>query len=230
MNLHHRSLLPAACAAALIAGPSEAAVRYRCEMLDGTERVAMQDLSVRFSGAVRSCSAFETSEPTTAAPVFRTDGRLTGPLDSVEPFIATFSSRQPPLDLGAPHLQRMVTQASRRHGLDPRLVGALVHVESAYQTQARSPKGALGLMQIMPATGARYGVGVPRDLLDPATNIDVGTRYLRDLHEMFNGRVELVLAAYNAGEGAVKRYGNRIPPYRETQDYVQKILRLYNGR
>ena len=131
--------------------------------------------------------------------------------------------------MGAPHLQLMVQQASRKHGLDPRLVGALVHVESAYQTQARSPKGALGLMQIMPATGARYGVGSTRELLDPATNIDVGARYLRDLNEMFDGRVDLVLAAYNAGEGAVKRYGNRIPPYRETQDYVRRILKLYDG-
>ena len=228
MKRHHRMLT--AGIAALLAGTSEAAVRYRCEMLDGTERVAMQDLSVRFSGAVRRCSAFETQEPAATPPVLRTDGRLTDLLNPEEPFIATLSPRSAPLDLGSPHLQRMVTQASRRHGLDPRLVGALVHVESAYQTQARSPKGALGLMQIMPATGARYGVGAARDLLDPATNIDVGTRYLRDLHEMFDGRVELILAAYNAGEGAVKRYGNRIPPYRETQDYVRKILRLYNGR
>jgi soluble lytic murein transglycosylase-like protein len=221
----------AACLAALFAGASsEAAVRWRCEMLDGTERVALQDLSVRFSGAVRRCNAFETQEPEAATPALRADGRLSGLLDAPEPFIASFARRSAPLDLGAPHLQHMVTMASRRHGLDPRLVGALVHVESAYQTKARSPKGALGLMQIMPATGARYGVGAARDLLDPATNIDVGTRYLRDLHEMFDGRVELILAAYNAGEGAVKRYGNRIPPYRETQDYVRKILRLYNGR
>jgi soluble lytic murein transglycosylase-like protein len=105
-----------------------------------------------------------------------------------------------------------------------------MHVESANRPQARSPKGALGLMQIMPATGARYGVKKPQDLLDPATNIDVGTRYLRDLHQLFDGQMELVLAAYNAGEGAVKRHGNRIPPYRETQDYVRKVLRLYRDR
>ncbi|WP_246099586.1 lytic transglycosylase domain-containing protein [Methylibium rhizosphaerae] len=226
-----RTLWHAACLTALSIGTgSEAAVRWRCDMLDGTQRVAMQDLSVRFSAAVRSCSAFETQEPAASEPVLRADGRLPGLPDVQQPFIASFPLRAPALELGAPHLQHMVTMASRRHGLDPRLVGALVHVESAYQTRARSPKGALGLMQIMPATGARYGVGAARDLLDPATNIDVGTRYLRDLHEMFDGRVELVLAAYNAGEGAVKRYGNRIPPYRETQDYVQKILRLYNGR
>jgi soluble lytic murein transglycosylase-like protein len=219
----------AACAAALLPGTSDAAVRYRCEMLDGTERVAMQDLSARFSGAVRGCSAFEVQEPAAAPPLLRPDGRLPGLPDVTAPLIASFARRTAPPDLGAPHLQHLVTTASRRYGLDPRLVGALVHVESAFQTRAQSPKGALGLMQIMPATGERYGVGAPRDLLDPATNIDVGTRYLRDLHRMFDGNVELVLAAYNAGEGAVKRHGNRIPPYRETQDYVRKILRLYNG-
>lgn len=132
--------------------------------------------------------------------------------------------------LGAPHLRDMVLQASRRHGLDPHLVSALVHVESAFKPLARSPKGALGLMQIMPATGARYGVASGSDLLDPATNIDVGTRYLRDLTRMFDGRIDLVLAAYNAGEGAVRRYGNRIPPYRETENYVSRIRQLYQGR
>jgi soluble lytic murein transglycosylase-like protein len=225
-----RTFWRAAWLAALLPGASDAAMRYRCEMLDGTERVALQDLSTRFSGAVRQCDAFEVQEPAAKAAPLPQDGRLPGLPDVLAPRFASFAPRDPaPLALGAPHLQRMVTAASRRYGLDPRLVGALVHVESTYQTQARSPKGALGLMQIMPATGQRYGVDAPRDLLDPATNIDVGTRYLQDLHRMFDGNIELVLAAYNAGEGAVKRYGNRIPPYRETQDYVRKILRLYNG-
>jgi hypothetical protein len=226
----HRTLWRAACLAALWPGASDAAVRYRCEMLDGTERVAMQDLSTRFSGAVRQCAAFEVQEPAATALPLPLDGRLPGLPDAPAPRFARLTPRAAaPRELGAPHLQHMVTTASRRYGLDPRLVGALVHVESTYQPQARSPKGALGLMQIMPATGQRYGVDAPRDLLDPATNIDVGTRYLHDLHRMFDGNVELVLAAYNAGEGAVKRHGNRIPPYRETQDYVRKILRLYNG-
>ena len=79
-------------------------------------------------------------------------------------------------------------------------------------------------------TGARYGIESDRDLLDPAVDIDIGTRYLRDRHEMFDGRIDLMLAAYNAGEGAVRRYGNRIPPYPETQEYVQKIMGLYRDR
>jgi len=212
---------------ALWAGCAEAGVRYRCEMLDGSERIALEDLSVRFSAAVRRCAAFEAAELPARIDSEPASLAFARPRPSPMPWRP--GSNRPPLALGAPHLQLMVQQASRKHGLDPRLVGALVHVESAYQTQARSPKGALGLMQIMPATGARYGVGSTRELLDPATNIDVGARYLRDLNEMFDGRVDLVLAAYNAGEGAVKRYGNRIPPYRETQDYVRRILKLYDG-
>ncbi|MDR7149970.1 hypothetical protein J2W49_001925 [Hydrogenophaga palleronii] len=246
--IHHRPLWRVACLAALLASPSEAAVRYRCEMPDGNELVAMQDLSARFGGAVRRCTAFETSEPEAVPTVLRTDGILPGlekpirprplrPVHSATPLMQPLI--QPPmhplmppsvLDLQPPGLRSMVAAASARQGLDPRLVVALVQVESAYRPHARSPKGALGLMQIMPATGARYGVDTPQALLDPATNIDVGTRYLRDLHRLFDGQIELVLAAYNAGEGAVKRYGNRIPPYRETQNYVRKILGLYRDR
>lgn len=223
----------AACIAALLSGASQAATRYQCLMLDGAVRLSVQDLSTRFNSAVQSCRIVDTPDPASAAPVFHLDGRLPGLSDPIAASFGTamlLSSRVGSMPLAPLELQHMVTAASRRHGLDPRLVGALVHVESRYQVQARSPKGAMGLMQIMPATGARYGVGAARDLLDPEVNIDVGTRYLRDLHKMFDGRIDLVLAAYNAGEGAVQRYGNRIPPYPETQDYVQKILGLYRNR
>lgn len=223
----------AACIAALSSGATQAATRYQCLMLDGTTRMSVQDLSARFNSAVQSCRIVDTPDPASVAPVFQLDGRVPGLSDPIAaPFSAAMllSSRAGAMRPAPLELQRMVTAASRRHGLDPRLVGALVHVESRYQVQARSPKGAMGLMQIMPATGARYGVGAARDLLDPEVNIDVGTRYLRDLHKMFDGRIDLVLAAYNAGEGAVQRYGNRIPPYRETQDYVQKIMGLYRDR
>jgi hypothetical protein len=220
------------CIAALWSGSAQAATRYQCLMLDGSVRLSVQDLSTRFNGAVQSCRVIDTPEGAGAEPVLRFDGRLPGLIDPIAPFRATLllPPRIGPMRPIPPELQRMVSDASQRRGLDPRLVSALVHVESRYQVQARSPKGALGLMQIMPATGARYGVGAGRDLLDPAVNIDVGTRYLRDLHSMFDGRIDLVLAAYNAGEGAVRRYGNRIPPYPETQDYVQKILGLYRER
>jgi soluble lytic murein transglycosylase-like protein len=127
------------------------------------------------------------------------------------------------------HTDALVRHVSLRYGLDPHLVSALVFVESRGQVKARSPKGALGLMQIMPGTGKRYGVHSTTALLDPATNVETGVRYLRDLMAMFPGRTDLVLAAYNAGEGAVIRYGRRIPPYAETQAYVRNILARYRS-
>jgi soluble lytic murein transglycosylase-like protein len=95
-----------------------------------------------------------------------------------------------------------------------------MHQESRFRAGATSTAGAAGLMQLMPATAARYGV---RDIYDPAQNVEGGTRYLRDLLKLFGGRVDLALAGYNAGEGAVMKYGNRVPPYRETQNYVRAI-------
>ncbi len=113
---------------------------------------------------------------------------------------------------------------------DPFLLKAIIQVESAFNTEAVSPKGALGLMQIMPATGMRFGVSDPqRELLGPDVNIRVGARYLRVLRDMFSGRLELAVAAYNAGEGSVLRHGNRIPPYPETREYVRRVLETYNA-
>jgi soluble lytic murein transglycosylase-like protein len=99
--------------------------------------------------------------------------------------------------------------------------------ESSFSTGATSPKGAQGLMQLMPDTAARYGVTNPYDV---SQNIKGGTRYLKDLLKMFNGRVDLALAGYNAGEGAVMKYGNTIPPYTETRNYVRLILKRYNTK
>ena len=124
-------------------------------------------------------------------------------------------------------LAELVQSASLRYGLDPRLVSAVIQVESGFVASARSPKGALGLMQVMPGTAARYGVASADDLISPAVNVDVGTRYLRDLWEMFRGNLELTLAAYNAGEGSVAKYGMRVPPYQETQRYVHDVLTVY---
>lgn len=120
---------------------------------------------------------------------------------------------------------RLIHSAARDAALDPALVHAVIHVESGYNPGARSPKGALGLMQVMPETAARYGVRNPARSVE--ANLNAGTRYLRDLMAMFDGRLDLVLAAYNAGENAVLRYGYRIPPYRETQHYVPAVLAKY---
>ncbi|MGB5737469.1 MAG: lytic transglycosylase domain-containing protein [Thiohalocapsa sp.] len=115
-------------------------------------------------------------------------------------------------------------QIARAHRLAPELLDAVILVESAYDPGAVSPKGAMGLMQLMPDTAERFEVS---DAFDPTDNMRGGARYLRWLMDRFDGELELVLAAYNAGEGAVERHGNRIPPYQETQDYVARVLGLY---
>jgi soluble lytic murein transglycosylase-like protein len=115
----------------------------------------------------------------------------------------------------------IISALSEAHGVDPLLVRALIQVESNYQPRARSSKGAMGLMQIMPATAREYRV---RNPYDPKTNIEVGVKRLKDLLDRW-GAVDLALAAYNAGEGAVQKFRG-IPPYRETQSYVSRILAL----
>jgi hypothetical protein len=115
---------------------------------------------------------------------------------------------------------KLAAEAARRYSLDPALVQAVVAVESGFRPDAVSPKGAQGLMQLMPATARYLGV---KDSLDPVDNLDGGTRYLRALIERYNGDVERALAAYNAGQGAVARHGG-VPPYPETLAYVRKVL------
>lgn len=119
----------------------------------------------------------------------------------------------------------LIQAAALEAAVDPALVHALIYVESRYNAAARSPKGAIGLMQVMPDTARRYGISdVGRS---PEINLRAGTRYLRDLMQMFDNRLELVLAAYNSGENAVLRHGERIPPYPETQAYVPAVLARY---
>jgi soluble lytic murein transglycosylase-like protein len=114
----------------------------------------------------------------------------------------------------------LVLEHSNKHGLRPELVRAVIQVESGYNARALSPKGAMGLMQLMPETARVLGVQRP---YDPGQNIAGGTRYLRLLLDKYNGDELLALAAYNAGSGAVDRHGRKVPPYRETQDYVRKV-------
>jgi Zn-finger nucleic acid-binding protein len=125
---------------------------------------------------------------------------------------------------GRPGLDNLIKVNGNKYNVDPYLIFLVMEQESHFNTRAVSPKGARGLMQLMPGTGARYGVRRPHDA---AQNIAGGTRYLRELLDRFNNRVDLVLASYNAGEGAVLKFGHKVPPYAETRNYVKKISKRY---
>jgi soluble lytic murein transglycosylase-like protein len=125
---------------------------------------------------------------------------------------------------GNADVDRFIVESSNRYGVDPLLIYSIMHRESSFKKFALSHKGARGLMQLMPATAARLGV---RDIFDPRQNIEGGVKYVRILLNMFDGDVRLTLAGYNAGEGAVLKYGRNVPPYRETQEYVRRITERY---
>ena len=140
-----------------------------------------------------------------------------------------------PVSMGAPSvymppqatIQRyagIIEAAAQTHGVDSALVHAVISAESGYNATALSKAGARGLMQLMPATAQRYGV---QNIMDPQENIHGGVKYRKDLLRMFSGNMELAVAAYNAGENAVIRYGNKIPPYAETVNYVPKVMDFY---
>ena len=132
-----------------------------------------------------------------------------------------------PWSTGRSKIDGLIRFYGVQHGVDPYLIYCLMSQESGFSSGATSSKGAQGLMQLMPGTAARYGVTNPYDV---AQNIKGGTRYLKDLLKLFNGRVDLALAGYNAGEGAVMKYGNTVPPYSETRNYVRLILLRYGKR
>jgi soluble lytic murein transglycosylase-like protein len=117
----------------------------------------------------------------------------------------------------------VIHRVAEDYGLDPLYLKAVMHTESAFQRDAVSPKGAVGLMQLMPATAERFGVSDPGRLRDPEVNVETAARYLVHLRRLFDGDWTLITAAYNAGEGAVRRYGNTVPPFPETQNYVRQV-------
>lgn len=141
------------------------------------------------------------------------------------PVVPQSSVQQVPQVLQVPvlapaHVEALIAKAAKAHDVDANLVRAVIKVESAYKPRARSHKGAMGLMQLMPATAREYGV---RNAYDPAENINAGVKHLKSLLDRFD--VRLAVAAYNAGAGAVQRHGG-VPPYRETREYVKKVLSL----
>jgi hypothetical protein len=127
---------------------------------------------------------------------------------------------------GNPVIDSYIVDSSRRYSIDPLLIYAQLHQESSFKLRALSYKGASGLMQLMPATARRLGV---TNIYDPKQNIEGGVKYMRMLLNMFSGDVNLALAGYNAGEGAVMKYGYRIPPYNETREYVRRISARYGA-
>ena len=148
---------------------------------------------------------------------------LTGPLaDSVaNPSLSSLRG----YTTGSTQVDGYLIQSGTRNGVDPLLLYSVVHQESSFKSRAISPKGARGLMQLMPGTAARFGV---TNTFDPKQNIEGGARYLHFLLDHFDGDLNLALAGYNAGEGAVEKYGWRIPPYSETQEYVRRISHRYS--
>jgi soluble lytic murein transglycosylase-like protein len=121
-----------------------------------------------------------------------------------------------------------IFKVSKEYNIDPLLLHAIAEIESKYNPIAISPAGAKGLMQVMPDTARRFGMQNPEtELLDPESNLRISSNYLRSLYDLFGNNLTLILAAYNAGENAVIKYGYTIPPYRETQEYVSKVMKRY---
>lgn len=197
--------------------------------------VAAAELVTLRGGRVLSVSAVRF-EQETAVVVLRTGGEMRLPRDFVVdvspdevPYVAPVSVAIRVVAVGEPtapakgDLAALIDRLAEHHGVDTQLAHAVVRVESNYDSRAVSPKGAMGLMQLMPATARQYAVDDP---FDPAQNLAAGLQHLRLLLDRFGkGKVSLALAAYNAGEGAVSRYRG-IPPFRETQEYVRRILTL----
>jgi soluble lytic murein transglycosylase-like protein len=130
---------------------------------------------------------------------------------------------RPAMSIDRDGAEKLVREAAERHHMDPALVRAVIETESGWNPSAKSRKGALGLMQLIPTTAVRFGVN---DAFSPQQNVDAGVRYLKTLLQRYNGNLDLALAAYNAGEGAVDR-AHGVPAFRETRDYVQKVQNAY---
>jgi len=171
--------------------------------------------------------AYTAADGTVSLSNVPTDERYALLIGAQEQAVATSPStvgRKEKSDLAKAGYDSVVDEVSRAYGVESALLHAVISVESRYNPKAVSRKGAIGLMQLMPQTAKRYGVA---NAFDPRQNLHGGAHYLRDLLRMFNNDVSLALAAYNAGEQAVMKHGNRIPPYGETLRYVPLVLAFY---
>ena len=189
--------------------------------------VASADIALLSTGAIMKVSG-QRAEGETVVLLLKGGGEVGVPAAMLRGIVPDAGLEELPAaaEVTSPlDLARLATEAARRHGLDPALVMAVIGVESGFQPQAVSPKGAKGLMQLMPATARDLGVADP---LDPVANLDGGSRYLSSLVARYDGDLTKALAAYNAGMGAVARHGG-VPPYAETRNYVRKILGRYQA-
>ena len=191
----------------------------RVEEAAPTTRIALQDPR---RPKVRS-SAKQTSAPSTEPSSLVKPTILFA--DQPVNIVSVNASSLRGYTTGSAQVDSYLIDSSTRNGVDPLLLYSVMHQESTFKSRAISPKGARGLMQLMPGTAARFGV---TSIFDPRQNIEGGARYLRFLLDRFDGNVNLALAGYNAGEGAVEKYGWQIPPYAETQEYVRRISRRYS--
>lgn len=185
---------------------------------------ASADIALLSSGATMKVSA-QRVDGDTIVLVLKGGGEVGVPAAMVRGIVPDEVLEEIPSGSGQVDFERLVAAAAQRHGLDPALVMAVVGVESGFEPQAVSPKGAQGLMQLMPGTARDMGVTDP---FDPAANLDGGSRYLSSLVARYEGDLTKALAAYNAGMGAVARHRG-VPPYAETRSYVRKVLGRYQG-
>ncbi len=195
----------------------------------GVKHFASSQLDKRYALMFRGVPAPSSPEPVEQIGAAQPDARVLA--SSAQSSARSVVAME--ISPGFMAVKQHLRTAADANQLDMALLQAVIHTESRFNPSAVSPKGAVGLMQVMPATAQRYGVSndqsgtVSAKLTDPKTNIQTGARYLRDLVNMFPGQLELAVAAYNAGEGAVQRAGNKIPNYRETQNYVRSVMALY---
>jgi hypothetical protein len=218
---------PLLCLLALMsvtAAPALAQSNYRYDNFDVRGGVRIETLettaSLPPSNAVKATAktALSINKSAHSTPTLYAPSRSSAATMRVSTSLNGFTT-------GDANVDGFIIESGMRNGVDPVLLYAQMHQESSFKRGAISPKGARGLMQLMPGTAARFGV---TNIFDPRQNIEGGARYMRFLLDHFNGDVALALAGYNAGEGAVLKYGRRIPPYRETQDYVRRISERYS--
>lgn len=194
----------------------------------GVAHFANEQLDARYEVFFRGGDGQDRSAGAVAPNVLDLDTRIT-PAPAGTSRVVTYFDISP----GAKAVRHHVREASRRLQIDFELLQAIIATESGFDPQVVSPRGAIGLMQLLPTTAERFGVvadkkmSIEKKLVDPSINIQAGSRYLNHLLGLFAGQVELAVAAYNAGEGAVQRAGNRIPNFPETQNYVKTVMQLY---